>query len=83
MKPFLCSNSGPQWFGRCRDQITSVDDLRGTRYRPTGLASEMCAEIGMAMKAMSGPATFQALQSGALDAGEFSGPCAGWRWRWC
>jgi TRAP-type mannitol/chloroaromatic compound transport system substrate-binding protein len=43
----------------------------------------MCAEIGAAVKAMSGPATFQALQTGALDAGEFSGPCAGWRWRWC
>ena len=74
VKPFLCGNSGPQWFGWFRNEITSVDDLRGLKYRSTGLASEMCAEIGMAVQAMSGPAMFQALQSGALDAGEFIGP---------
>ncbi len=74
IKPFLCGNSGPQWFGWFRDEINSVDDLKGMKYRTTGLASEMCAEIGMAVQAMSGPAMFQALQSGALDAGEFIGP---------
>lgn len=74
VKPFLCGNSGPQWFGWFRDEINSVDDLKGLKYRSTGLASEMCSEIGMAVQAMSGPAMFQALQSGALDAGEFIGP---------
>ncbi len=74
IKPFLCGNSGPQWFGWFRNEINSVDDLKGVKYRTTGLASEMCAEIGMAVQAMSGPAMFQALQSGALDAGEFIGP---------
>jgi len=74
IKPFLCGNSGPQWFGWFREEITSVDDLKGMKYRSTGLASEMCSEIGMAVQAMSGPAMFQALQSGALDAGEFIGP---------
>ena len=71
---FLCGNSGPQWFGWFRNEINSVDDLKGLKYRTTGLASEMCARIGMAVQAMSGPAMFQALQSGALDAGEFIGP---------
>ena len=74
IKPFLCGNSGPQWFGWFREEINSVDDLKGMKYRSTGLASEMCSEIGMAVQAMSGPAMFQALQSGALDAGEFIGP---------
>lgn len=74
IKPFLCGNSGPQWFGWFRNEINSVDDLKGMKYRSTGLASEMCSEIGMAVQAMSGPAMFQALQSGALDAGEFIGP---------
>src|SRR5690606_860014 len=40
----------------------------------TGLNSEVCTKLGMAVEAMSGPAMFQALQSGALDAGEFIGP---------
>ena len=74
IKPFLCGNSGPQWGGWFRDEITSVEDLRGMRFRTTGLASEVASKLGMAAEAMSGPAMFQALQTGALDAGEFIGP---------
>ena len=74
LKPFLCGNSGPQWAGWFRNEITSVDDLKGLRFRTTGLASEMCAKLGMAVQAMGGRDMFQALQSGALDAGEFIGP---------
>ncbi|MCY4288905.1 MAG: TRAP transporter substrate-binding protein [Aestuariivita sp.] len=74
LKPFLCGNSGPQWGGWFRSEINSVDDLKGLKYRTTGLASEMASKIGMAAEAMSGPAMFQALQTGALDAGEFIGP---------
>jgi TRAP-type mannitol/chloroaromatic compound transport system substrate-binding protein len=74
IKPFLCGNSGPQWGGWFRREITSVDDLRGLKFRTTGLASEMASKLGMAVQAMSGPAMFQALQTGALDAGEFIGP---------
>ncbi|MEY8842039.1 ABC transporter substrate-binding protein, partial [Cribrihabitans sp. XS_ASV171] len=72
--PFLCGNSGPQWAGWFRNEITSVEDLKGMKFRTTGLASEMASKIGMAAEAMSGPAMFQALQTGALDAGEFIGP---------
>ncbi|MEL6265593.1 MAG: TRAP transporter substrate-binding protein [Pseudomonadota bacterium] len=74
LKPFLCGNSGPQWAGWFRTPIESVDDLKGLRYRTTGLASEMAAGIGMAVQAMGGRDMFQAMQSGALDAGEFIGP---------
>ena len=74
LKPFLCGNSGPQWAGWFRNEITSAEDLKGLRFRTTGLASEMCAKLGMAVQAMGGRDMFQALQSGALDAGEFIGP---------
>ena len=74
LKPFLCGNSGPQWQGWFRTEITSVDDLKGLKFRTTGLASEMCSKMGMAVQAMGGRDMFQALQSGALDAGEFIGP---------
>ncbi|MEQ8659014.1 MAG: TRAP transporter substrate-binding protein [Hyphomicrobiales bacterium] len=74
IKPFLCGNSGPQWGGWFRDEINSVEDLRGLKFRTTGLASEMATKLGMASEAMSGPAMFQALQTGVLDAGEFIGP---------
>ena len=74
LKPFLCGNSGPQWQGWFRTEIKSVDDLKGLKFRTTGLASEMCSKIGMAVQAMGGRDMFQALQTGALDAGEFIGP---------
>ncbi len=74
IKPFLCGNSGPQWGGWFRNEINSIDDLKGLKFRTTGLASEMAAKIGMAAEAMGGPQMFQALQTGALDAGEFIGP---------
>lgn len=74
LKPFLCGNSGPQWQGWFRDEIKSVEDLKGLKFRTTGLASEMCTKLGMAVQSMGGRDMFQALQSGALDAGEFIGP---------
>lgn len=74
IKPFLCGNSGPQWGGWFRTDINSAEDLKGLKFRTTGLASEMASKLGMAAEAMSGPAMFQALQTGALDAGEFIGP---------
>lgn len=74
IKPFLCGNSGSQWGGWFRREIRSVDDLRGLKFRTTGLASEMWTKLGAAVQAMGGPEMFQALQTGALDAGEFIGP---------
>lgn len=74
IKPFLCGNSGPQWAGWFRKELNSVEDLKGLKFRTTGLASEMATKLGMAAEAMGGPPMFQALQTGALDAGEFIGP---------
>ncbi|SDX97566.1 TRAP-type mannitol/chloroaromatic compound transport system, substrate-binding protein [Ruegeria halocynthiae] len=74
LKPFLCGNSGPQWQGWFRDEINSLDDLKGLKFRTTGLASQMCSKIGMAVQAMGPRDMFQGLQTGALDAGEFIGP---------
>ena len=74
IKPLLCGNSGPQWGGWFRNEVNSAEDLKGMKFRTTGLASEMAAKMGMAAEAMSGPDMFQALQTGALDAGEFIGP---------
>ncbi|KIC20074.1 TRAP transporter substrate-binding protein [Leisingera sp. ANG-Vp] len=74
IKPFLCGNSGPQWGGWFKTEINSAEDLKGLKFRTTGLASEMASKLGMAAEATSGPAMFQGLQTGALDAGEFIGP---------
>ncbi|MCU0559350.1 MAG: TRAP transporter substrate-binding protein [Desulfobacterales bacterium] len=74
LKPFLCGNSGAQWAGWFRKEVKSADDFKGLRFRTTGLASEMCSKLGMAVQALSGREMFQALQTGTIDAGEFIGP---------
>lgn len=74
LKPFLCGNSGTQWAGWFKNEIASMDDLKGLRFRTAGLASEMFSKIGVAVQAMGGADMFQALQSGTIDAGEFIGP---------
>src|SRR3546814_9009374 len=74
LKPFLCGNSGPQWQGWFRNEIQSVDDLKGLRFRTTGLASELCSRLDVAVPALSGRDMFKALQSDALDAGDITGP---------
>ena len=33
LKPFLCGNSGPQWAGWFKKEITSVEDLKGLKFR--------------------------------------------------
>ena len=70
----MCGSSGRLRGGWLRNDVTSAEELKGLKFRTTGLASEMAAKLGMAAEAMSGPAMFQALQTGALDAGEFIGP---------
>lgn len=74
LKPFLTGNSGLQWQGWFRKEIKSVDDLKGLKYRTSGLGSDALAKLGVAVQRMGGQDMFQALQSGALDAGEFVGP---------
>ncbi|MEQ8968705.1 MAG: TRAP transporter substrate-binding protein [Azospirillaceae bacterium] len=74
LKPFLCGNSGPQWFGWFKEEIATADDLRGLRFRTAGLNSEVLSRLGVAVQAMGGGDMFQALQSGTIDAGEFIGP---------
>lgn len=74
LKPFLCGNSGQQWQGWFRKELQSVDDLKGMKYRTSGLGADVMAKLGVAVQKMGGQDMFQALQSGALDAGEFVGP---------
>ena len=74
LKPFLCGNSGPQWAGWFRNEIASIEDLRGLRFRTTGLAAQMAQKLGVVVQAMGPGAMHEGLQSGSLDAGEFVWP---------
>jgi TRAP-type mannitol/chloroaromatic compound transport system substrate-binding protein len=74
LKGYLAGGTGPQWFGWFREEINTLDDLRGMRIRTTGFSGEMLRRVGVAVVTLPGGEVFQALQSGTIDAGEFVGP---------
>lgn len=74
LKGFIAGNSGPQWFGWFRNEINTLDDLRGMRIRSNGFQGEMLRKVGAAVVTLPGGEIFQALQAGTIDAGDFIGP---------
>jgi TRAP-type mannitol/chloroaromatic compound transport system substrate-binding protein len=74
LKGFLCGNSGTQWLGWFRQPLESVDDLRGLRFRTSGLTADMFEKLGTAVAWLPGGEIFSALQAGTIDAAEFVGP---------
>lgn len=74
LKGFLAGGTGPQWFGWFKNEIHTLDDIRGMRIRTTGFSGEMLRRVGVAVVTLPGGEVFQALQSGTIDAGEFVGP---------
>ena len=74
IKPFLCGNTGTQMGGWFRNEITSLDDLKGLKFRAPGMGGEVLRRLGVNVVALPGGEIFQALQSGAIDATEFVGP---------
>ncbi|HEX6957417.1 MAG TPA: TRAP transporter substrate-binding protein [Ferrovibrio sp.] len=74
IKPIVCAVLPPKSGGWFRREITSVDDLKGLKMRFKGLGARVIAKLGVETVAMSGGDTFYALQSGAIDAAEFSSP---------
>ncbi|WP_454004864.1 TRAP transporter substrate-binding protein [Alcaligenes sp. Marseille-Q7550] len=67
-------NCGTQPMGWFRNEIRSLDDLKGLKFRVTGLAGQILAECGVAVVGMPTGELLQAMQSGAVDACELTGP---------
>ncbi|WP_420394425.1 TRAP transporter substrate-binding protein [Acuticoccus sp.] len=74
IKPFACGNTGVQMGGWFRDEINSVDDLQGLKFRSPGLGGEVLRALGVNVINLPGGEIFPALQSGAIDATEWVGP---------
>lgn len=73
-KFFPLGNCGVQPMGWFRNPIHSLDDLRGLKFRVTGLAGQVLRECGVAVVTMPVGELLQAMQSGAVDACELTGP---------
>ena len=71
---FLSGNTGTQTGGWFKNELKSVDDLKGIRFRTPGLGGRVWEKLGATVTNMAAGEIFQALQSGTLDAAEFVGP---------
>ncbi|MGX1098512.1 TRAP transporter substrate-binding protein [Amorphus sp. MBR-141] len=74
IKPFQCGNTGVQMGGWFRNEINTVEDLRGLKFRMPGLGGEALRQLGVSVINLPGGEIFQALQSGAIDGTEWVGP---------
>ena len=74
IKPFMAANTGVQLPGWYRNEIKSLDDLKGLSIRMPGLGGEVMRRLGAAAVTLAGPDIFPALQNGTIDAAEWVGP---------
>ena len=71
---FPAGNTGPQMGGWFKRQVKTVADLQGLKMRIPGLGGEVMASLGVNVQVLPGSEIFLALERGAIDAAEFSGP---------
>jgi TRAP-type mannitol/chloroaromatic compound transport system substrate-binding protein len=57
------------WF---KDEIKSVDDFRGVKFRTVGMAIDIYSKMGATVVALPGGEVVPALERGALDAAEYN-----------
>jgi TRAP-type mannitol/chloroaromatic compound transport system substrate-binding protein len=77
-KFFLCGNTGAQMGGWFKNEINSIDDLKGIKMRIGGFGSAVMKSVGVELVQLplSGKVVAQALQEGKIDAAEMIGPAA-------
>jgi TRAP-type mannitol/chloroaromatic compound transport system substrate-binding protein len=71
-----CGTISPETAGWYRSELQGVDDLQGIRFRAAGIGGEILMELGMSVTMLPGGELYQALETGTLDATEFSLPSA-------
>ncbi|NIR32034.1 MAG: TRAP transporter substrate-binding protein [Gammaproteobacteria bacterium] len=74
IKPLLCCSTGAQMGGWFVNEITSIEDLKGLRYRMAEPAAEVFRRLGAIVVLVPGSEIVQSLRSGAIDACEWIGP---------
>lgn len=72
--PISCGTISPETAGWFREEMNTVEDLEGLRFRAAGVGGEIFQEFGMSVTLMPAGELYQALETGTLDALEFSLP---------
>jgi len=70
----LAGNTGCQMGGWFRKEITSVDDLKGLKFRIAGFAGRVMQKLGSVPQQLAGGDIYPALEKGTIDAAEWVGP---------
>ncbi|MBK1669419.1 C4-dicarboxylate ABC transporter [Rhodovibrio sodomensis] len=70
----LCGIIGPETAGWYSNPVDSLDDYQGMKIRFAGLGGKVLEKLGASVTMMPGGELFQALQTGTIDATEFSMP---------
>ena len=70
----FCGISGPETAGWFRKPVRSTSDLQGLKIRFAGLGGEVMDRVGASVTMLPAPEIFQALETGVIDATEYSQP---------
>ena len=70
----ICHLIAPEASGWFRNEIKTLDDLKGLKMRFFGLGANVMQKLGVATQLLQAGEIFQALQLGTIDATEFSMP---------
>ncbi|MCT8970435.1 TRAP transporter substrate-binding protein [Microbaculum marinisediminis] len=69
-----CGVIAPEASGWFKNEIKSVDDLKGLKMRFFGLGAKVMEKMGVSTQLLAGGDIFPALELGTIDATEFSMP---------
>jgi len=72
--PIFCGAIAPEGAGWFRQQITSLNQVQGLRFRAAGLGGRIWERVGASVQLLPGSELYQALERGVLDGTEFSLP---------
>ena len=74
IKYFYCGMIPPETSGWFREEITSLDQLKGLKMRFFGMGAKVMQKFGVATQQLAGGDIYPALELGTIDATEFSMP---------
>ncbi|MGB7300551.1 MAG: TRAP transporter substrate-binding protein [Burkholderiaceae bacterium] len=74
IKYFFCGMISPETSGWFRNEIKSLDQLKGLKMRFFGMGAKVMQKFGVSTQQLAGGDIYPALELGTIDATEFSMP---------
>jgi TRAP-type mannitol/chloroaromatic compound transport system substrate-binding protein len=74
IKSVMCGMLAPEGSGWFREEVKSVDDLKGMKLRFFGLGAKALGKFGVSAQLLAAPDVYPALDRGVIDGLEFVQP---------